>query len=397
MVDVKPFLVAVSAEEQQFLKARLHTARFPDTLDNIAPWEDGTDLTYFEAFVQYWLNEYDWPKWEAKLNSLQQFTATVSGINVHFVHERSNKPDAVPLLLMHGWPGSYFEFHKLIPILKADGRFHIVAPSLPGYGFSSPAKERGCGVTAIASCMDSLMATLGYNHYIAQGGDWGAIICRALAKYHSSTCAAIHINMCLARPSLSNPFHLLQLANVALFPRLPLFLNASEIQNCQEMYRFEQFETGYQKIQGTKPQTLAYALQDSPTGLAAWILEKFKTWSDCGQVPDNVLTKDELLTNICIYWFGGRIASSMRLYKETLSNTTELNSLITGYCNTPTGVALFPKELYRPPKSWAAAAYNLQHWTVMQQGGHFAAFEQPELLANDLFKFTDLAVSRKWL
>eukprot|EP00878_Enallax_costatus_P000126 GHUV01000166.1.p1 GENE.GHUV01000166.1~~GHUV01000166.1.p1 ORF type:complete len:398 (+),score=108.50 GHUV01000166.1:2289-3482(+) len=397
MADVKPFRVAVSAEEQQFLKDRLRTARFPDTLSNIAPWEDGTDLTYFKEFVQYWLRAYDWPRWEAKLNSLQQYTATVNGINVHFVHERSNKPNAIPLLLMHGWPGSYFEFYKLIPLLKADGRFHIVAPSLPGYGFSSAPEERGYGVTAIATCMDSLMATLGYSRYIAQGGDWGAIICRALAKHHTATCAAIHINMCVARPSFMNPRHLLQLANVALLPQLPVFLNSFEMRCCQDIHRFQKHETGYQKIQGTKPQTLAYALHDSPVGLAAWILEKFRTWSDCGQVPDNALSKDELLTNICIYWFGGRIASSMRLYKETLSNTIELKHLLSGYSSTPTGVAIFPKEMYRCPRSWAASLYNVQQWSVMHQGGHFAAFEQPQLLANDLFKFADLAVSKRWL
>eukprot|EP00879_Flechtneria_rotunda_P002300 GHRR01002493.1.p1 GENE.GHRR01002493.1~~GHRR01002493.1.p1 ORF type:complete len:398 (+),score=95.95 GHRR01002493.1:154-1347(+) len=397
MSGIKPFTLHVGDDEIAYLQQRLSTARYPDILDNIAPWEDGTDLAYFKDFVHYWQTSYDWQKWEAKLNSFQQFTTTVHGINLHFVHERSSEPNAIPLLLLHGWPGSYFEFYRLIPLLQQDGRFHIVAPSLPGYGFSSAPQSRGFGVTAMAACMDALMATLGYSRYMAQGGDWGAVICRALARHHSSTCAAIHITMCMARPSFTNPLHLLQVANAALLPQFPLFLNSQELQRVKEMSYFQRDETGYQKIQATKPQTLAYALQDSPTGLGAWILEKFRTWTDCDGTPDNALSKDEILTNICIYWFGGRIASSMRLYKETLSNQVELKSLFGGYASSPTAVALFPKELYKPPMAWAKSTYNVVQWTEMPQGGHFAALEQPELLAEDVTKFADLVTSSGWL
>ncbi|WIA41290.1 hypothetical protein OEZ86_004893 [Tetradesmus obliquus] len=397
MADVRPFRVSVPESELKYLRQRLDTARYPDILTNIAPWEDGTDLDYFKTFIDYWRLSYDWRKWEAVLNSSAQFTATIRGIQLHFVWEQSERKDAIPLLLLHGWPGSYFEFHKLIPMLKATGRYHIVAPSLPGYGWSSAASERGMGVTAIAGIMDSLMSQLGYRRYLAQGGDWGAIICRALGVYHSGSCAGIHINMCVAPPKLTNPWHLAQVANAWLAPRLPLTMSEAELQGVTAMQHFMRDETGYQKIQGTKPQTLAYALTDSPVGLAAWILEKVRTWSDCGGVPDNALSKDEVLTNICVYWFSGRIASSMRLYKESLRNKLEMQKLLGPYCSTPTGVAIFPGELHRPPQSWAKSVYNIQLWSQMPQGGHFAAWEQPALLAGEIAKFADLAEAKGWL
>eukprot|EP00882_Tetradesmus_deserticola_P002705 GHRQ01002876.1.p1 GENE.GHRQ01002876.1~~GHRQ01002876.1.p1 ORF type:complete len:360 (+),score=146.10 GHRQ01002876.1:93-1082(+) len=328
---------------------------------------------------------------------MAQFTTTISGIQLHFVWERSDNSHAIPLLLLHGWPGSYFEFYKLIPMLKATGRYHIVAPSLPGYGWSSAATERGMGVTAIAGIMDSLMSQLGYRRYLAQGGDWGAIISRALGLYHPDSCAGIHLNMCLARPCMTNPWHLAQVLNVWLAPSLPLTISVEEVQGVQAMRHFERDESGYQNIQGTKPQTLAYALTDSPVGLAAWLLEKARTWSDCGGTPDNALSKDEILTNIAIYWFSGRIASSMRLYKETLGNKAEMQALLGPYCKTPTGVAIFPRELYRPPKAWAKSIYNVQLWSHMPQGGHFAAWEQPQLLAQEIHKFADLAAAKGWL
>ncbi|KAF8056825.1 epoxide hydrolase [Scenedesmus sp. PABB004] len=393
--EPRPFTIAVPDEELLFLASRLESARFPDQLEGIAPWEDGTDLHYFKGFVEHWRTRYDWRAWEARLNALPQFTAAVRGVDLHFVHQRSPRPDATPLLLLHGWPGSYFEFIKLIPLLG--DAFHIVAPSLPGYGWSSAPKQRGFGSTAIAATVDSLMARLGYARYIAQGGDWGAIICRALAKYHQTSCAAVHLNMVVASPRLTSPRHLLQLANVAVAPGLPIFLSAGELAGLKELGHFREAESAYQKIQGTKPQTLAYALQDSPVGLAAWILEKFRTWSDCGGDPDAALSKDEMLTNICIYWFGGRIASSMRLYKETLSNKAELGALFGGYTPTPTGAAIFPRELVKPPRSWAQAAYNIQAWTEMPRGGHFAALEQPELLAREVLAFGQLAASKGWL
>ncbi|KAI8469153.1 MAG: putative hydrolase [Monoraphidium minutum] len=392
-----PFRVSVPDAELQYLKERLGSTRFPDILSDIRPWEDGTDLEYFKEFVEYWRKGYDWRAWEARLNAFDQFTLEVQGIQMHFVHERSPEPDAVPLLLLHGWPGSYFEFYKLIPMLQEGGRFHIVAPSLPGYGFSSAPTKRGCGATAIAGIMDELMGALGYDKYIAQGGDWGGIICRALAKSHAPRCAAVHVNMCVATPSFTSPWHIVQIANIALAPSLPLALTADEMKGVQDMRAFQKRETAYQKIQGTKPQTLAYALQDSPAGLAAWILEKFQTWSDCHGNPESALSKDEMLTNIGIYWFGGRIASSMRLYKETIANRTEMGAMLSGYSPTPVGVAVFPKELFRPPRSWVGKIYNLQQWSVMDRGGHFAALEQPRLLADDILKFVRLAKDKAWV
>lgn len=241
----------------------------------------------------------------------------------------------------------------------------------------------------MAGIMDSLMAALGYSQYIAQGGDWGAIICRAIAKHHSDRCAAIHLNMCVAQPSYTNPLHILQGLNALLLPQLPLLLTATEIQRVQEMKRFQSREAGYQRIQGTKPQTLAYALQDSPVGTAAWILEKLRGWSDCDGQPDNAFSKDEMLTNICIYLYGGRIASSIRLYKETFGSKEEMKDLFTGYVAVPTGVAIFPRELHKPPRAWARSLYNIVHWEEQQKGGHFAALEQPQLLFDDLVAFVD--------
>lgn len=396
----EPFEVRVSDEDLADLKARLANARpLPEQLEDIAPWEDGTDLGYFKGFLEYWKDGYDWRKWEAKLNGIgKQYKLTIEGVDVHFVHEPSaSRPDAVPLLLIHGWPGSYFEFYKLIPLLRRDGRFHIVAPSLPGYGWSSAPTRRGCGATSIARMLDALMASLGYSKYMAQGGDWGGIVCRALAKHHPSTCRAVHVNMAVAVPRMSNPRHLLTVLNVALAPKTPVFLSRRELEGVQAMREFQKRESAYQKIQGTKPQTLAYALHDSPVGLSAWILEKLKGWSDCGADPEEALTKDEMLTNISIYWFGGRIASSMRLYKETMANRKEMGELFSGYATTPTGVAVFPKEVYRPPRCWVASAFNLQHWTEAPRGGHFAALEQPELLAADFCKFADLAQKKGWV
>lgn len=288
-LEVRPFRIEVPQEALDDLKARLAAARpLPEALVDVDPWADGTDPAYLQELLAYWRDEYDWRRWEATLNALPQFKAAVSvggvgadgsasdTVQLHFVHVRSERADAVPLLLLHGWPGSFFEFYKLIPLLMRDGAFHIVAPSLPGYGFSSAPTKRGYGATAIARAVDALMAGLGYPRYVAQGGDWGAIVCRALAVNHQSSCRAIHVNMCVARPRMTNPWHLLQLANAALAPWLPLALSSHEIKSLQDMKHFQAAETGYQKIQGTKPQTLAYALNDSPVGLAAWILEKFR-------------------------------------------------------------------------------------------------------------------------
>ncbi|GBF90966.1 hypothetical protein Rsub_03821 [Raphidocelis subcapitata] len=402
-LEVRPFRIEVPQEAVEDLRARLAAARpLPEALVDVAPWEDGTDPAYLQELLAYWRDEYDWRRWEATLNALPQFSAAVSvgglgadgrtsdTIQLHYVHVRSERADAVPLLLLHGWPGSFFEFYKLIPLLMRDGAFHIVAPSLPGYGFSSAPTKRGFGATAIARAVDALMAGLGYGRYIAQGGSWGGIICRALSINHPSSCRGIHLNMCIARPRMTNPWHRLQLANVAYVPWLPLALSAADIKKVQEKNHFLAFETGYQGPQTTKPQTLAYALNDSPAGLAAWI-----SWSDCGGRVESAFTRDEVLTNICIYWFGGRMASNLRLYKETAPQ--ELNRLYNVYCSTPTGVALFPKELLRPPRSWAEASYNIVQWAEPPRGGHWPALEAVDVLAGEIAAFGALARRKGWV
>jgi pimeloyl-ACP methyl ester carboxylesterase len=244
------------------------------------------------------------------------------------------------------------------------------------------------------------MHELGYPRYIAQGGDWGATLCKVLGQQHSDSCVAIHINMPVAFPYEYNPLHLAQLGN-ALLPvldRLPLLLNQREIQNVKDMMATRAKETGYQAIQGTKPQTLGYALTDSPSGLLAWILEKLHRWSDFRESLMEVFTKDDILTWVSVYWFTGNITSSLRIYKEAglgEAGAGRAHQLVSQYCKVPTGAALFPKELWKPPKAWAKAYYNIQHWTEYDKGGHFAAHEQPVLLASDIQEFVDQLVSSK--
>lgn len=396
----RPFRIEVPEEEVGRLKARLAETRFPDRLTDERPWQDGTDLEYLEGLLAYWRSGYDWRAWEARLNALPQFVEAVQGVDVHFVHVRSGRPGAVPLLLVHGWPGSFFEFYKVIPLLMEKGDYDIVAPSLPGFGFSSAPTKKGWGVTRIASVFDDLMGALGYGRYIVQGGDWGAIIGRVMSRNHAPRCAGLHTNMCVTAPSFISPWQILQMVNAALaayLPVPPLVLTAGELAGIKDMVRFRAKESGYQAIQSTKPQTLGYALTDSPAGLAAWIVEKFKAWTDCKGSPEDAVTRDEMLTNVSIYWFGGRITSSLRIYKEVLGSSSERGAILGRWCATPAAVALFPREISRPPRAWASNYYNVQQWTEMAKGGHFAALEQPELLAADLDGFVRLARSKGWV
>jgi microsomal epoxide hydrolase len=315
-----------------------------------------------KELAAYWRERFDWRAWEARLNAFPQYKAKVSGIDLHFIHLPSKKKNALPLLLSHGWPGSLFEFHKLLPMLAEE--FTVVAPSLPGYGLSFAPGQRRFGAEDMADCFAELMSLLGYERFGAQGGDWGASISSLLAVRHAQRLIGIHLNLLMVRrePKLVDD---------------PVYL--------QQLNHFLKEEAGYQAIQGTKPQTLAYGLSDSPVGLLAWIAEKFRTWSDCGGVIENAISRDELLANVSLYWFTGAIGSSFWPYYARLHGGWPIPE---GSVKVPTGYAQFPKEILTPPRALAAKTYtDIRRWSVMPKGGHFAALEQPEALAREVKAF----------
>jgi microsomal epoxide hydrolase len=373
---VQPFRIAVPDAVLADLRERLARTRLPDQLEG-AGWDYGTERGYLEELVAHWRERFDWRRQEAALNAFPQFTTAIEGHRVHFVHARSPHPGAFPLVVTHGWPGSFFEFHKILgpltdpPAHGGDARdaFHVVCPSIPGYGFSEAPRTRGWDVRRMAEVNAALMERLGYARYGAQGGDWGAIISTHNALVDPARCAGIHLNMVVALPppGVADPM---------------AGLSDAEKQAVADLFAFQKNETGYQAIQGTKPQTLGYGLNDSPAGLAAWIVEKFRSWSDCGGDVERRFSKDELLTNVTIYWVTQSITSSTRLYCETMRSG---RFGMTGErVETPTGCAIFPKELYRAPRAWAERAYRVEQWTVMPAGGHFAALEEPRLLVEDV-------------
>lgn len=376
-----PFEIAIPDADLVDLKQRLANTRLPDQIPGTS-WEYGTELEYLTELLDYWQNDFDWRKQEAELNQFDQFTTEVDGLRMHFIHQRSPNPDAIPLLLVHGWPGSISEFTKIIGPLTdpaAHGgdiidSFHIIAPSLPGFGFSGIPTERGYSPEKMAHVLAALMAQIGYDQYALAGGDWGAIINRYLAFNYPDRIIGLHSNMILAGPPADAE------RRDAVTPEE----NAARAARSAYMEN----EVAYQRIQGTKPQSLGYGLNDSPAGVAAWIVEKFHGWTDMPQGPegdlDNHFTKDELLTNISIYWLTQTITSSTRIYYE--SSQGEVQNPM-GYVNVPTGAAIFPAEIFITPRAWAEAAYDLRHWTVMPRGGHFAALEQPALYMNDVREF----------
>ena len=378
---IVPFQVEIPQQDLDDLQDRLANTRLPDQIPDTS-WEYGTERGYLEELLLYWQHEFDWRAQEARLNQFDQFKTEIDGVEMHFIHQRSSTPDAIPLLIVHGWPGSVSEFLDVIPPLVdpadhggiAADSFHIIAPSLPGFGFSGIPAARGFSPERIAHVLAALMKRIGYESYAIAGGDWGAIINRHLANHYPDRLIGLHSNMILAPPPADE-----EQRGRATEEELALTsARAAYMQN----------ETGYQQIQGTKPQTLGYGLTDSPAGTAAWIVEKFHGWTDMPQGADGDLdehfSKDDLLTNISIYWFTGTITSSTRIYYENRNTPVEKPI---EYIDVPTGAAIFPAEIYLAPRAWAEAAYDLRHWTVMPRGGHFAALEQPELYLNDLREF----------
>src|SRR5215468_1931918 len=347
------FQIRVDDSVLEDLRRRLARTRFPDQIENTG-WEYGVPIDYVRELVAYWRDEYDWRAQEARLNELPHFRTLIDGQSIHFVHAHSRHADAFPLLLMHGWPGSIVEFLDVLPGLtdpeahggRAADAFHVVAPSLPGYGLSGPTRSRGWDVRRVARAFIELMRRLGYAHYGAQGGDWGAQVATRIGALDAEHCAAIHLNMPIADP-----------------PGEEVPLTDDEKADLAAMAEFRREESGYAQEQGTKPQTLGVALNDSPAGLLAWIVEKFRTWSDCDGHPENAFTRDQLITNVMTYWLSETITSSTRLYWEFANSADRAE-----YVSIPTGVARYPKEILRFPRSWVEQLYNVTRWVDMPRG-----------------------------
>jgi pimeloyl-ACP methyl ester carboxylesterase len=370
MSQPQPFQIHATDAELDDLRRRLAATRWPEA-EPVSDWSQGIPLAYLQEVCAYWGEKYDWRAREARLNAFPQFRSEALGLGVHFIHLRSPEASAMPLLITHGWPGSIVEFHKVIGPLTdpvahggdAADAFHVVCPSLPGYGFSDKPSEPGWGAEKIADAWAALMAGLGYARYVAQGGDWGALVTTRVGIQDPEHCQGIHLNMPIAPPD----------------PETMNDLSEREQGALASMQHYERWDSGYSKQQSTRPQTIGYGLVDSPAGQAGWILEKFWSWTDCDGHPENVLTRDELLDNVMLYWLPATGASSARLYWESFSNP----SLET--VQVPTGCSIFPKEIFRCSRRWAEKRFpNLVHWNELERGGHFAAFEQPEAFVEEV-------------
>ena len=375
MSEITPFTINIPEAQLTDLRDRINNTRWAEE-ECVNDWSQGIPLTYVREIADYWATQYDWRKSEQHLNSFNHYLTNINDLDIHFIHQRSPHPDAYPLIITHGWPGSIVEFHKVIQPLvdptkhggKAEDAFHVVCPSLPGYGFSGKPSQSGWGVEKIADTWDQLMVRLGYTNYGAQGGDLGASVTTQIGR-NVGHCDAIHINMPIGRPtpeSLQDP-------------------TDEETSALDGLTYYQEWDSGYSKQQSTRPQTLGYGLVDSPVGQMAWIIEKFWSWMDCDGHPENTLTRDELLDNVMLYWLTASGASSARLYWESFGSFGGGDKV-----EIPTGVASFPKEIIRSPRRWCEESYNITHWTTMPKGGHFGAFEQPELFVDDLRLFFQL-------
>lgn len=381
---IKPYTVNVDDAGLADLKARLYATRWPDELEN-DKWEYGTNKAYLKELCDYWQHNFDWRAQEAYLNSFQQYKTTIDDVDLHFIHHKGLGKTSIPLLLIHGWPDSIVRFLKLIPLLTAAGEgglsFDVVVPSIPGFGFSGTTKEAGIDPKKIGGLLAKLMKELGYKKFVAQGGDWGSTITEQLALYHDSDLLGIHLT--------DVPFQ-----HTLIPVKDP---TAAEKKYLAQMKVWQQTEGGYNIEQSTKPQTLAYGLTDSPAGFAAWLVEKFRTWTDNDGAIEDAITRDELLTNISLYWFTQTINSASRIYYEAMHSFRQATQNLlqnlnpfdkTGdKANVPAAFALFPKDISSPPEEFAERFFNVQRWKNMPRGGHFAAMEEPDLLAADIREF----------
>ena len=367
---ITDFTLAIPQADLDELNRRLDQTRWPDK-ETVDDWTQGSPLARVQALCAYWRNGYDWRRAEARLNALGQYKTEIDVLGIHFLHVRSKHPEAMPLLVTHGWPGSVMEFMKVIGPLtdptahggKAEDAFHVIAPSLPGYGFSDKPATNGWGVPKIAGAWIQLMARLGYNEWVAQGGDWGSAVTTAIGVIRPPGCLAIHVNMPLVFPG----------------PDQMGDLTEAEKGYLAGLQYYQDKDSGYSKQQATRPQSVGYGLVDSPAGQAAWIYEKLWAWTDNQGAPEDALSQDEMLDNIMLYWLPGTGASSARLYWESFGSfgSTKLE--------LPVGVSIYPKEIFRASRRWGEKVMsNIIHWGEMEKGGHFAAWEQPVLYVGEI-------------
>jgi pimeloyl-ACP methyl ester carboxylesterase len=378
---VRPFRIEVPEEAITDLRRRIADTRWPER-ETVSDLSQGAPLAKVQELVQYWGSNYDWRKVEAKLNALPQFVTSIDGVDIQFAHVRSPHPDAMPLIITHGWPGSIIELLKVVGPLtnptahggRAEDAFHLVLPSLPDYGFSGKPLDTGWDAFHIASAWTELMRRLGYDRYVSQGGDWGAIISHVMAIQAPDGLLGIHVNMPATVPEaiakvLSNS------------DPMPSGLSEEEQKAFASLDTFYKSGSAYSAIMMTRPQTLGYGLSDSPAGLAGWIYDKFAAWTDSGGVPEDVLSPDEMLDDISLYWFSNSGTSAARLYWE-VAGGNPFNAL---EISIPVGVTVFPGEIYQAPRSWAEQNYHqLTYWNEVNKGGHFAAFEQPEIFTDEV-------------
>ena len=371
---MEPFRISVPENQLDDLRERLGRTRWPAGPAGIG-WSRGVPIGYLRELTEYWRTTYDWHRHEEELNRLPQLTTRIDGTTVHAVHVRSPEPGALPLVLTHGWPGSIVELLDVIGPLtdpRAHGSdpadaFHVVAPSIPGFGFSGPTPDTGWGITRIAAAWAELMRRLGYDRYGAQGGDWGSRISWELGRTDAAHVVGVHVNMLVATP-----------------PQQSDVLDAADTARLARLTRFQDELSGYMRLQATRPQTLAYALTDSPVGQLAWIVERFKDWTDSSNAPEEAVDRDRMLTDVMVYWLTGTAGSSAQLYYEHARSG--------GFgppppSSTPTGVAVFARDIAQPIRRTAERGNHILHWSEFDRGGHFAAMEQPELLVTDIRAF----------
>jgi len=372
MTAIRPFRFDIADDDLADLRQRLKETRWPER-ETPADWSQGVPLAYLREVCEYWRTGYDWRRCETALNALPQFITAIDGLDIQFIHLRSRHENALPMIMTHGWPGSVIEFLKVIGPLadptahggSAADAFHVVCPTLPGFGFSGKPAARDVPAARIARAWGELMARLGYDRYVAQGGDWGSIVAHDMATTQTAHCAAIHVNL----PWLS--------------PSEALLQDPDEVERSAlaAMQNYMEWDMGYAKQQATRPQTIGYGLADSPAAQCAWILEKFWGWTDCDGHPEKALTRDEMLDDIMMYWLPCAGASSARLYWESFAGLFAPKPRI----GIPVGVTVFPKETFRASKRWCEERYlKLVHFNTPARGGHFAAFEQPAILVDEV-------------
>ncbi|RZK02182.1 MAG: epoxide hydrolase [Novosphingobium sp.] len=372
MTQIRPFTLAIPQDQLDDLHRRLDNTRWPEA-ETVDDWSQGTPLAVLQDLTAYWREHYDWRACEARLNGLGQFVTEIDGLDIHVLHVRSPEPAATPLIMTHGWPGSVIEFQRVIGPLtdplahggKVEDAFHLVLPSLPGYGFSSRPTRTGWGIEKIAETWAELMRRLGYTRWVAQGGDWGAFVTNKIGELAPEGCVGIHVNMPIARRTKAakeNP-------------------TEEDRRTLERMAFYNEWDMAYAKQQATRPQSLGYGLVDSPIGLAGWIYEKLQVWSDNPGHAWDVLGRDAVLDNVMLYWLTGTGASAARLYWESFGGGND------GRITLPAGASAFPRDIMPVPRSWMEQRYeNMVYWNELDRGGHFAAWEQPELFVGELRK-----------